>query len=265
MNFADIQAVIMDMDGVLWRGDHKLPGMNEMFAFLQDNNMPFALATNNSRRTPAMYVEKLASMDVHGVQPEQIVTSSTATADYLAARYPRGTRVHVVGERGLREPLTDAGFVIADEDVELVVSGIDFELTYEKLRKATLLIRAGATYYATNPDRTFPAPEGLCPGAGANIAILEATTDTKAVVIGKPQPGMFESALGHLGVPAENTLMIGDRLDTDILGGINAGMKTAMMLTGVVTRAEVDASEIKPDAIYETLPDLIADMAAVRV
>ena len=117
----------------------------------------------------------------------------------------------------------------------------------------------------TNPDRTFPAPEGLCPGAGANIAILEATTDTKAVVIGKPQPGMFESALGHLGVPAENTLMIGDRLDTDILGGINAGMKTAMMLTGVVTRAEVDASEIKPDAIYETLPDLIADMAAVRV
>ncbi len=265
MNFADIQAVIMDMDGVLWRGDQQLPGMNEIFAFLQDNEVPFALATNNSRRTPAMYIEKLASMGVHSVRPEQIVTSSTATADYLTARYARGTRLYVIGERGLREPLADAGFVIADEDVELVVTGIDFELTYDKLRRATLLIRAGATYYATNPDRTFPAPEGLCPGAGATIALLEATTDTRAVVIGKPQPGMFESALGHLGVPAENTLMIGDRLDTDILGGINAGMKTAMMLTGVVTRAEVEASEIQPDAVYETLPDLIGEWQAVRV
>lgn len=251
-----IKGVVMDMDGVLWRGDTPLPGMQAFMAFLRAQGVPFALATNNSSKSPADYINKLAHMGVLGVQAGQIINSGIATAHYLQTHYPAGTRVHILGMAGLRRVIEDAGFVLADDDVRVVVSGIDFDLTYARAKQAALLIRAGADFVGTNGDKTFPAPEGLVPGAGALLAFIEAATDVQPIVIGKPGPAMFQAALAAIGTAAAETLMIGDRLNTDIEGARNAGMQTALMLTGVSTREELAASPLQPDAVFEDLPSL---------
>ena len=258
MTLADIDAVIMDMDGVLWRGDKPLPGLIPFFDRLRARDIPFALATNNSSKSQADYVTKLAGMGVLDVPAAAIVTSATATATYLQQHYPAGTRVYIIGGDGLKQILTAAGFVRAVHDVQVVVAGIDFELSYAQLRQATLLIRSGADFIGTNPDRTFPTPEGEVPGAGSILAALSAATDRLPVVIGKPNRTMFEAALALLGTAADRTLMIGDRLETDILGARNAGLKTALVLTGIATREQVANSDIKPDGIFAGLPELMA-------
>jgi 4-nitrophenyl phosphatase len=253
------QAVIMDMDGVLWRGDTVLPGMRELFAFLREKTLPFVLATNNSGRHPEQYIEKLAGMGVEGITEQQIVTSGTATADYLREQYPEGTRLYVIGHEGLRRVLQEAGFVLADNDVEAVVVGIDFDFTYALARHATLLIRQeGAAFIGTNPDVTFPSPDGLVPGAGSVIAMIEAAVDVEPTIIGKPAEGMFRVALERLNSKPSDTLMIGDRINTDIEGAQTLGIQTALVLTGVTTRDEAESHVQPPDAIYETLHDLIA-------
>lgn len=262
MKFSAITGVVMDMDGVLWRGDMPLPGLEDLFLWLREANLPFVLATNNSSRTPENYVEKLARMGVPDVPARNIVTSATATAAYLRANYPAETRIHVFGMDGLRQILQSAGLHLATPDgdpPDVVVAGIDFELSYEALKQAALAIRAGAEFIGTNPDKTFPTPEGLVPGAGSMLAALETATDKTPVVIGKPETPMFETALEIIGTDAENTLMIGDRLGTDILGGKNAGMKTALLFTGVTTPDELteDADTVWPDVAYEGLPDLV--------
>jgi len=258
MTLADIDAVIMDMDGVLWRGDKPLPGLIPFFDRLRARDIPFALATNNSSKSQADYVTKLAGMGVLDVPAAAIVTSATATATYMQQHYPAGTRVYIIGGDGLKQILTAAGFVRAAYDVQVVVAGIDFELSYAQLRQATLLIRSGADFIGTNPDRTFPTPEGEVPGAGSILAALSAATDRLPVVIGKPNRTMFEAALALLGTAADRTLMIGDRLETDILGARNAGLKTALVLTGIATREQVANSDIKPDGIFAGLPELMA-------
>lgn len=257
MDFSQIKAVISDMDGVLWRSDTPLPGLHDFFAWVRQHDLPFALATNNSSKLPQQYVEKLAKMGVDDVQPHQIVTSGTATASYLQTRYAPGTRIHVVGMDGLRQMIRDAGFMVADDDVQAVVAGIDFDLTYDTARRATHLIRGGADYIGTNGDLTFPTPEGLVPGAGSLLAMLTAATDVQPVVIGKPERAMFEAALRTLGTPPEATLMIGDRLNTDIQGAVALGLKTAIVLTGVNSRDDIEASDIKPDAVYDDLAALV--------
>ena len=258
MTLADIDAVIMDMDGVLWRGDKPLPGLIPFFDRLRARDIPFALATNNSSKSQADYVTKLAGMGVLDVPAAAIVTSATATATYMQQHYPAGTRVYIIGGDGLKQILTAAGFVRAVHDVQVVVAGIDFDLSYAQLRQATLLIRSGADFIGTNPDRTFPTPEGEVPGAGSILAALSAATDRLPVVIGKPNRTMFEAALALLGTAADRTLMIGDRLETDILGARNAGLKTALVLTGIATREQVANSDIKPDGIFAGLPELMA-------
>lgn len=253
----DLKAVILDMDGVLWRGSEPLPGMTDFIAFLRQRDIPFALATNNSSRLPAQYVEKLAGMGVPDMRPEQIVTSGTATVDYLQRTYAPGTRIHVFGMEGLRHLVREGGFVLVDEAPQAVVVGIDFDLHYAAARKAALLIRAGADFIGTNPDRTFPTPDGLVPGTGSLLALLEAATDVTPTIIGKPEPAMFRAALRTLGSDAARTLMIGDRLGTDIAGGKGAGLRTALVLTGVTTRDEAATSPIQPDAMFEDLPHLL--------
>ena len=262
MKFSTITGVVMDMDGVLWRGDTPLPGLDELFQWLNEGNIPYALATNNSSRTPENYVDKLARMGVPDVPARCIVTSATATAAYLRAHYPAGTRIHVFGMDGLRQILQSAGLQLATPEgqpPEVVVAGIDFELSYEALKQAALAIRAGADFIGTNPDKTFPTPEGLVPGAGSMIVALETATDKTATVIGKPETPMFETALEIIGTAAENTLMIGDRLGTDILGGKQAGMKTALLFTGVTSPDDLirDPDTVWPDVAYEGLPDLV--------
>lgn len=262
MKFSEIEAVVLDMDGVLWRGAAPLPGMQDMFAWLAESGTPFMLATNNSGRTPANYIEKLASMDVHSVRQDQIVTSGTATAAYLQTQYPAGTAIYIFGMGGLRQIIADAGYDVdpaPEETPAAVVAGVNFDLTYAVLRQAALHIRAGAALIGTNPDRTFPTPEGLVPGAGSLIAALETATDTTATVIGKPHAPMFEAALKALGTPADRTLMIGDRIDTDILGAAQVGMKTALLFTGVTTHEDMARPDNPawPDVAYEGLPDVL--------
>jgi 4-nitrophenyl phosphatase len=262
MNFSDIEAVVMDMDGVLWTGDVALPGLVPFFDLLRARNIPFALATNNSGKSPATYVQKLAKMGVLGVREDQIITSGTATASYLQTRYAPGTPVHVLGGDGLRQVMSDAGFQIVDQDARAVIVGLDPQLTYERLKRAALLIRAGAEFIATNQDRTIPVPEGLAPGAGSLVAALSAATDREpAVTIGKPGAPMFEAALRVLGTAPECTLMIGDRLNTDIEGAARVGLKTALVLTGVSTRAEAESAANPPDGIYENLLALMDSFA----
>lgn len=256
MPLSEIEAVVSDMDGVLWRGDDKLPGTADFFAFLREQSIPFVLATNNSGRHPADYVQKLAKLGVPDVEQEQIVTSSTATADYLKIQYPNGARLYVIGNPGLPRVLEEAGFTIAEENVNAVVAGLDFNFTYEKARRATLLIRDHeAAFIGTNPDVTFPSPEGLVPGGGSVIGMIQIATDIEPIIIGKPKRAMFDVAIQRLGSSPAKTLMIGDRLNTDIEGGKNAGLQTAMVLTGVNKREDV--ADIVPDYIFDGLPALI--------
>ncbi len=245
------------MDGVLWRGSHALPGMHALFALLFQRDLDFVLATNNSSRTAQDYVDKLACMGVSGIQPQHIVTSGTATVSYLQTRYAAGARMHVVGGAGLKRMLTDAGFQLVDTCAEVVVCGIDFDLTYEKARRATLLIRAGARFIGTNPDPSFPSPEGLVPGAGSIISLIEAASGQSATIIGKPERGMFDAALRQLGARPDETLMIGDRIGTDIAGAKALGIKTALVMTGVETVESLQESEMRPDMVFAGLPELI--------
>lgn len=262
MKFSAVDAVVLDMDGVLWRGNDPLPGMQEVFQWFDEQAIPFALATNNSGKTPADYIQKLRRMGVQGVPESAIVTSGMATAMYLQKRYPAGTRVHVFGMDGLRRIMDAAGFDTADADGQtpnVVVAGINFDLTYERLKKAALYVRDGATFIGTNDDSTFPSPEGLVPGAGSMIAALETATGQQATIIGKPGLPMFEAALEIVRTAPERTLMVGDRLNTDIQGAQQAGMKTALVLTGITSPDELSSAEndIWPDVAFEGLPELL--------
>lgn len=250
------------MDGVLWRGSQALPGMCEFFELLFARQLDFILATNNSSRTQSDYVDKLAGMGVSGIEPRHIVTSGTATVSYLKTQYPAGTRMYVVGGSGLKRMLDCAGYVRVDTCAEVVVCGVDFDLTYEKAQTATLLIRAGARFIGTNPDPSFPSPEGLVPGAGSIIALIEAASGQSPTIIGKPERGMFDAALRQLGTCPEETLMIGDRIGTDIAGAQRLGVQTAMVMTGVETEDSLRASAVQPDLVFAGLPELIKALIA---
>ena len=250
----EITHLIIDMDGVLYRGDKPLPGLHAFFAFLRERSLPFVLATNNSSRTPQEYVEKLASMGVQ-IAPERVLSSGQATARVLAREYPPGTCVHVFGSPALRQAMIEEGFVLADEEVELVVASLDRDVTYDKLKRATLLIRGGAHFVATNLDPTYPSDEGLLPGTGALIAALRTASEVKPRVIGKPEPTMFHLAMAQMGARPETTATIGDRVDTDILGGQRAGLITICVLSGSSNRAEAEASS--PDFIFDGIPDML--------
>ena len=249
-----ITHLIIDMDGVLYRGDQPMPRLVEFFAFLRARCIPFILATNNSTRTPQEYVDKLAGMGVQ-VSPAEILVSGQATARFLAREYPRGTRVHVFGMPALKQALTDEGFVLADDNVQLVVASMDRQVTYEKLKRATLLIRGGARFIATNLDPTNPSEEGLIPGTGTMIVALETASGTRAQAVGKPEPTMYYLAMEQMGSRPETTAAIGDRADTDILGGKRAGLITICVLSGCSDRAEAEAHEA--DLIFDDIANLL--------
>lgn len=263
MKYTTIEAIVMDMDGVLWRGEQALNGLQEMFVWLHEQSIPYMLATNNSSKTPTDYVEKLGRMGVTGVEESRILTSAIATASYMESRFAVGSRVYVVGGKGIRQALDGAGFDVCDEaddslnTVDAVVAGIDFDLNYDKVRRATLAIRNGAEFIGTNPDVTYPTPEGLAPGAGSMVAMLETAVEQKATIIGKPYPAMFQTALSAMGVSAENALMVGDRLNTDISGGQGVGMKTALLFSGVTTPDMLTDSDIWSDVAYEDLAEVV--------
>ena len=264
MDSGEIRAIVSDMDGVLWRGEEPLPGLDAFFALLRQRGLGWALATNNSSRTRQDYVRKLARMGVREVPAERIVTSAMATAAWLQRHYARGTRVHVFGGEGLRAELREAGFCVGDEDVAVVVAGLKRDMCYEDLHRASSLIRGGARFVGTNPDATFPVANGIAPGAGSLLAALQVAGGAEPFIIGKPHAPMFEAALQLLGCEAEQTLMIGDRLNTDILGGARAGMRTALVLSGISTREELESSPLQPDFVCDSLTALVAALERNR-
>lgn len=261
IDFSALRGVISDLDGVLWRGSETLPHAPEFFAFLRAQGIGYALATNNSMNTVAAYVEKLAHAGIVAGRA-QIITSAVATAQYIARHYAPGTPVYVVGEAGIREALAERGFPEDPAHAQIVVVGLDLDVTYEKLKRAALLIRAGADFIGTNGDRTFPLPEGLVPGNGSLLAAVQAATDRAPVLIGKPEAAMFDVAREVLGTQPEQTLALGDRLDTDILGGQRAGLPTALVLTGITTAGEARASSIRADGVFADLAALQAAWSA---
>jgi 4-nitrophenyl phosphatase len=252
-----LEHLVIDMDGVLYRGTERLPGTAQFLAFLRRQQIGFVLATNNATRTPQQFVDKLAGMGVD-VEPHHILTSSQATASYLSGLAPRGTRVFVVGQDGLRAALREAGFELVQEDAEFVVAGMDFEICYRQLADASLQIRAGARFVGTNPDRTFPSERGILPGAGSLLAFLEAASGVAPIIVGKPEKTMIEQALARLGAKNDTAAVLGDRLETDILAGQRAGLVTLLVLTGVTTRQMLEESEIQPDLVFDDLPRLHA-------
>jgi 4-nitrophenyl phosphatase len=259
-----IHNLIIDMDGVLYIGENPLRGMRGLFQFLAANDVRFVLATNNSTQSPSSYSEKLLRMGVE-VPAQAIMTSATAAADYLANEYAPGTRIFPIGESGLHVALEEHGFVMAERDVSLVVVGLDRFVTYDKLAKATLLIRGGARFVATNPDKTLPIPEGEVPGAGAILSALETSTGVSPLIIGKPEPHFYTVATRQLGSDNHSTAALGDRLDTDIAGARRAGLFSILVLSGISALDEASASLEPPDLIVRDLDELVQNwMQAIR-
>lgn len=255
LNLSTIQSLILDMDGVLWRANEPIGDLPAIFKSIAQRGWKVALATNNATRSINMYVERLAGFGVT-IEPWQIVNSAQAAARYLKKRFPQGGAVYAIGERGLLEALGEQGFSIAETGVLAVAASMDRTLSYNKLRTATLLIRAGALFVATNPDCTFPTPNGLVPGAGAILAALETATDVAPVVCGKPAPEMYHMAIERLGTAPEQTLVVGDRLETDIAGAQVIGCRTALVLSGVSSEAQAKAWQPAVDWIGTDLQTL---------
>lgn len=258
---SSIKALILDMDGVLWRDSTPIGDLPPIFARIHERGLKVALATNNATRTVHEHLEKLAGFGVT-LEPWQIISSALAAADVLTKQYPEGGPVFIVGENGIQRMLEAQGFTpIIDPDDETaplaVVGSFDRTISYQKLLRATLHIRAGAPFYGTNPDKTFPTPQGLAPGAGSILAAIEAATSVKPIIIGKPQPAMMHMALERLGTRAEETLVVGDRLETDIAAGQAAGCKTALVLSGVSTRGQTEDWRPAPDFIASDLASLV--------
>ncbi|MGZ8192269.1 MAG: HAD-IIA family hydrolase [Methylobacter sp.] len=272
--FSNVRALIIDMDGVLWHGDQPLPGLTDFFQTLYELEIRFILATNNASLTPQQYVAKLARMGVTVAQ-NAILTSGMATAFYLAEHTdPATTRVFVLGEDGARQPLSERGFTLTglyevnngnsqtlNNGADIVVCGKDETLTWDKLATATLNIRAGAKFIGTNADITLPTEHGITHGNGAILAALQVATGVTPIIIGKPEPIIYQQALALLGVDPAQTVAIGDRLETDILGAIRIGIRSIMVLTGISTQEDLETSDFQPTWI---MPDIRSLTQALR-
>lgn len=254
-----IKALILDMDGVIWKADTPIGSLPAIFKRIRERGLKFVFATNNGTKTPKQYVERLAGFGVE-VEPNQVVTSALCVAHMLAQQFQRGGKVFVIGEDGVKIALKDEGFeILAVENApqaDLVVMGIDRAVNFQKMSEAALLVRRGVPFYATNPDKTFPTPRGEIPGAGAWISVITTAAGVEPVYAGKPYPFLMELALERLGTKKEETLVVGDRLQTDIAAGQAVGCPTALVLSGVSTREEAEVWRPKIDIIADDLGSL---------
>lgn len=265
----NIGGLIIDMDGVLWHGNHAILGIVDFFLMVRELSIPFVLATNNASLTQQQYVDKLAGFGVT-VSHSEILTSSMATAQYLSQRIDsEHKRVFVIGEDGLRQPLIEQGFTLTDlyqvnqpdkniygRGADIVVSGLDRKLTWDKLATATLNIRAGAQFVATNADTTLPTELGEVIGNGGTLAALVAATGVEPTVIGKPEPILYQQALQILNTDIHNTIAIGDRLNTDILGAVNAGIRSIMVLTGISKQEDINEVNYSPTWVMQDITEV---------
>lgn len=235
---------LIDLDGTMYRGSEKIDEAVQFVKELERRKIPYLFVTNNSTKRPEQVAALLQSMGVPATE-SHIFTTSMATATYISER-KKNARVYAIGEEGLRYALTEEGHELVDEGADFVVSGLDRDITYEKLAKGALNIRAGATFIATNADVALPTERGLMPGNGSLVSVLSVTTGVNPTFIGKPESIIVEQALEVIGTAKEETIMVGDYYHTDILAGLRAGMDTLMVYTGVSTREQVATYEEKP-------------------
>jgi 4-nitrophenyl phosphatase len=256
---ARFDALVCDLDGVVYRGDRAIEGAPEAIASFRDRGVRVLFCTNNSRSTVAQYIEKLADLGVPATA-EDILTSAVVTAEVLSERGFAGTTAIVVGGAGIREALADVCISIKDEPevtvADLVVVGWDPTFTYEAMRRAAGAVRRGAKLIATNDDATFPAADGMWPGAGAILASIERASGARAEVMGKPHDPMMEAAAARL-EGCRAIALVGDRPDTDLAGGAARGWTTILVLSGVTPSEEVDGVMPRPDFVLESVADLV--------
>jgi NagD protein len=253
-----ITSWLIDMDGVLVREEHPIPGAERFLQRLRERGSSFLVLTNNSMYTPRDLAARLRrnSLDV----PEEAIwTSAMATANLLHSQRPGGT-AYVIGEAGLTTALHQAGYTLTEQDPDYVVLGETRTYSFVRITNAIRLVLGGARFIATNPDATGPAPDGPVPATGSVAALISRATGVAPYFVGKPNPLMMRSALNAIGAHSENTGIIGDRMDTDVVAGLEAGMHTVLVLTGVASRAEVERYPYRPSRIVDSIADLLAEM-----
>jgi NagD protein len=248
------KSYLIDMDGVLVRGQVMIPGADEFIGKLIARNIKFLVLTNNPIYTPGDLSHRLQTLGLD-VPKECIFTSAMATARFLQAQNPNG-KAFMIGESGLAVALYQAGYIITDIDPEYVVLGETLTYDFEQVTKAIRLVVRGAHFIATNPDANGPTEAGIVPGCGAMAALIERASGKSPFYLGKPNPYMMRSALSYLGVHSENTVMIGDRMDTDIVTGIESGMETILVLSGVTQREMIDLYPFQPKRVVESVRDI---------
>ena len=252
------QAVLMDMDGVLIRGSSVIPGAIDFINSLRDANTPFMLLTNNSRFTPRDHQARLRAIGLD-IPAKNIFTSALATARFLQKQRPEST-AYVIGESGITTAIHEIGYVQTEHDPEYVVLGETISYNFAQITTAVRLISAGARFIATNPDVNGPTEDGLVPACGAVAALITEATGVRAYFVGKPNPLMMRAALRELGVHSEEAVMIGDRMDTDMVAGIESGLATILVLTGVTSREMVDRFPYRPERVTNSIADLVGNL-----
>jgi NagD protein len=249
-----IKNYLIDMDGVLVSGTRIIPGADGFVTRLQERGTDFLVLTNNPLYTPGDLAHRLQNIGLE-VPVERIFTSAMATARFLQAQKPEGT-AFVIGESGLTEAIHEAGYVITELDPDYVVLGETHAYNLGRITEAIRLIAAGSRFIATNPDRSGPADDGIVPACGAMAALIEAASGKSPFFVGKPNPLMMRMALNYLDVHSEDTVMIGDRMETDIVAGVESGMETILVLSGVTEREDVDQYPYRPTRIVHSLAEI---------
>lgn len=250
-----IESWLTDMDGVLVHENNPLPGAAELIHQWVESGTPFLVLTNNSIFTPRDLAARLRASGLE-VPEERIWTSALATADFCRSQIPNGS-AFVIGEAGLTTALHEAGFVMTETDPDFVVVGETRNYSFEAITKAIRLIIGGARFIATNPDATGPSADGVLPATGAIAALITKATGKDPYIVGKPNPMMFRSAMNKIGAHSETTAMIGDRMDTDIVAGIEAGLHTVLVLTGISDQTEIERYPFRPDEILSGVHELL--------
>jgi len=253
-NLRNKQAFICDMDGVIYHGNRLLPGVKAFVEWLKTNGKQFLFLTNASERSLPELQQKLQRLGV-SVDANHFYTSALATASFLSVHKPGGT-AYVIGEAGLINALYEAGYSMNDINPDYVVVGETRSYSFEKLEKAINMVMGGAKLVGTNPDLTDPVEKGLAPATGALIAPIELATGRQAYFVGKPNPMMMRHALRYLGCKREDTAIIGDRMDTDIIAGINSDIDTVLVLSGVTSREDLQRFAYHPRYILEGVIDI---------
>jgi 4-nitrophenyl phosphatase len=244
---------LIDLDGTMYKGSERIEAASDFVKRLRDKNIPYLFVTNNSSRTPEQVSEKLQQFDIPSNE-KLVFTTSQATANFIYEQ-KKDASVYVIGEEGIRTALEEKGFVFAGENADYVVVGIDREINYEKLAIACLAVRNGAIFISTNGDIALPTERGLLPGNGSFTSVITVSTQTKPIFIGKPESIIMEQALKVLGTNKDETLMVGDYYDTDILAGMNTGLDTLLVHTGVTTKELLTGYDRQPTYAIHSLDE----------